>query len=192
MLTFTIAQPESPQKYVAPIIFNYADRTFTLLIDTGAGVPVWVGGKREFDKRFPGAKPLNRQIAISGFGGRVDNKDKSRLSELYCIPRFCLTDTKEYLIYRNMVIALQDMDANYQMIVSYTMLSGINFSYTPISKETANFSIDQPTGFVNFKQYKLEGSDIPYIESLQVLTQAECEKLIRHEKAASGTTFFTK
>lgn len=81
------------------------------LLDTGAYIPVWVGGERILSEGL-GAKLVKRNISFTGFGGTA-------YGNLYQV-----TIQIGELLYPNMhIIASNDFEVPFHIILSATMFS---------------------------------------------------------------------
>lgn len=127
MLRFRI-DPQIPGARYSPLVITNCFRdTFKCLIDTGAGIPVWTAGKIMFDKKFPDAIDLQQETTLYGFSKSSTNSEGRNVS-LYSIKFFVLSDGIEQICYRDLVVALADMDEDFDMIISYSMLRSLKFT----------------------------------------------------------------
>ena len=131
MLSFDIEPQIGHEQYVPMMIYNRQSPDFPMLIDTGASIPVWVAGKGAFEAMFPAAKDIQAQVTLHGFGDSLDAKGES--AELYIIPFFDLTDNNEHIIYKNLLVALKSMDADFKLILSFTMFRRLHYQYDGVT-----------------------------------------------------------
>jgi hypothetical protein len=109
--------------YDKPIIKNIDGELNPLcLIDTGANTPVWCRGEADLKEYYPDCVKENSVFIISGFGTGIE------IADVYKIPDFVLSDGKNKIYYKDLLIAVINRDFSFHMIISYTMLNKMNIS----------------------------------------------------------------
>lgn len=106
------------------------------LLDTGARIPVWCAGESEFKVVFPESKPLNAVFLLSGFGTGNES------ARVYMIPDFVLTDGKEKIHYKNLLIAVMKKDVSVSLILSYTMFNKMNLSIDTYTNRNGTHQVE--------------------------------------------------
>ena len=105
------------KKEILKAAFICPDRVdLTYMIDTAADTPVWCKGRDEFLDIFSDAEKLESKFVLSGFGKEPEMVD------VYRIPDFRLSDGKEAVTYKNLVLAVTDRP---QMNVDLILLSSL-------------------------------------------------------------------
>ena len=176
MLVFDLVTPVDREGYMSNIIKNFGREDYKLLLDTGAAYPVWVSGKTDFDRLFPSAELLDIKLSITGFGGQDGSKVQP--SDVYRLDYFPLTDGNECILYKDLIIALHDMDLSCQMIIGFPMLSILKYTYDGYScPDKPKFTIDAAMGTINVSNCYVGPKSCPFLTGAQVLTQSHLLKL---------------
>ena len=106
---------------------NY--RHISVLIDTGANIPIYFGSIATFLSDFPNAVESNWITFVCGLGG-----EEKTPCQIYTIPQFSFIDSKDgqkqFTIY-HMPVAIYDTGRNfgYHMIIGYTAFSKVDCSF---------------------------------------------------------------
>ena len=113
-----------------PTISYISDyRHISVLIDTGANIPIYFGGVETFLLDFPKAKESNWITFICGLGGEDETPCK-----IYTIPHFSFVDShdcqKKFIIH-HMPVAIYNTERNfgYHMLLGYTAFSQVDCSF---------------------------------------------------------------
>ena len=105
---------------------EYSD--LTLLIDTGADIPVWCLGAPAFTDTFPLAKELKYKFVLSGFGTGVE------IAKAFSIPEFKLSDGNSDITYQNMVVAVTNRPSvNVSLILSASLFHHMEMNIDRLS-----------------------------------------------------------
>ena len=106
---------------------NY--RHISVLIDTGANIPIYFGSIDTFLLDFPDAVESSWITFVCGLGG-----EEKTPCQIYTIPQFSFIDSKnrqkQFTVY-HMPIAIYDTGRNfgYHMIIGYTAFSKVDCSF---------------------------------------------------------------
>ena len=94
------------------------------MIDTAADTPVWCKGKDEFLDIFSDAEKLESKFVLSGFGKEPE------IVDVYRIPDFRLSDGKEAVTYKNLVLAVTDRpQMNVDLILPSSLFDHMKIPY---------------------------------------------------------------
>lgn len=104
------------------VIITNSHNNFDCLIDTGARVPVWCAGVQVLKVYYPDCVRQAAIFILRGFGRGYEVVD------VYKIPDFILSDGRQRIHYRNMLVAVTDRDYAFNMILSYNMFNKMNIS----------------------------------------------------------------
>jgi hypothetical protein len=128
-----------------PLIANMDINRTICLIDTGANLPVWCSSEQGLIQYYNKAVPLTGVSILRGFGKEYE------VCKVYKIPDFVLTDGKSKIHYIDLPIAVVDRDYNFEVILSYTMLSHINFS---LNNFVVHDDIHKVSPYIQMSSYK--------------------------------------
>ena len=141
--------------YDMPIInIVHKNTQIQCLLDTGARVPVWCSGEEELKSYYKDSYEQNAVFLLSGFGKGQE------MAKVYVIPDFELSDGKNTIHYKDLLIAVIDKDFSFNMILSYTMFNKMNMSINAFTtndgahKEAPNLTIASPNAIYHVR-YKL-------------------------------------
>ena len=114
--------------------YAYENPSMKILVDTGAGIPTWVKSERSLHNIFPDAIKTEHKAIIRGFGGMQE------VTDVYLLPQYRLSDKKgNSVIIHNMPITVANRDFSFDMLISFTTLLKMNYSFI---------------SYVNRKEYK--------------------------------------
>ena len=104
-------------------------RHISVLVDTGAHLPIYFGNSRSFLYDFPSAKTTNYVAQISGLGGNAQG-----LYPIYEIPDFVLGDSLDsqntFTIFRMYVVLYDAKQINdYNMLLGATTFSLVDYAF---------------------------------------------------------------
>jgi hypothetical protein len=148
MLEFNIISNNKNKSLIElTIIRNKASVPYiNTLVDTGASFPVWLGGVTTFLEQFPNSRQANAETIIRGFGHGFE------VAPVFIIPLFELSDGTNKIAYRNLPIAVIKRDYTFSMIISFTMLNKMNFSYVSYTNRKEIKQINPVFRIYNHKQ----------------------------------------
>lgn len=136
------------------------------LLDTGARVPVWCAGEMELKTLFQNCRIQNAVFLLTGFGKGYE------LAKVYMIPDFILSDGKEEIHYRNMMVAVIDKDFSFSMILSYTMFNKMNISIDTFTNRNGTHPISPNLKIVSTKDtvnVKYKRKDLSTFDEQQLI-----------------------
>ncbi len=118
------------QQNIKPTLdYSAKARHISVLIDTGAHLPIYFGGVRAFKYDFPSAKSSPYVARISGLGGNA-----KRLFPIYEIPKYTLVDSSNnnnsFTISRLYVVIYNvDKKSDYHMLLGSTTFSDVDYLF---------------------------------------------------------------
>lgn len=122
--------------YDMPLInITHKNTQIACLIDTGARVPVWCAGENELISYYPECKKLDAVFLLSRFGRGQE------IAKVYMIPNFELSDGKNSIHYKNLLLAVINKDFSFNMILSYTMFNKLNISFDTYTNRNGTHNI---------------------------------------------------
>jgi hypothetical protein len=133
--------------YDIPLIkFSHRNTQINCLIDTGARVPVWCAGEEELKSLYPNCQRQDAVFLLSGFG------NGSEIAEVYLIPDFALSDGKNTIHYKNLILAVIDKDFSFSLILSYNMFNKMNISIDTFISRNGTHSVTPNVKIATLKQ----------------------------------------
>ena len=162
--------------YDMPIIkFSHMNTQIECLIDTGARVPVWCAGEEELKSLFPNCSQQKAVFLLSGFGKGCE------IAKVYVIPDFSLSDGKDIIHYKNLILAVINKDFSFSMILSYTMFNKMNLSIDTFTNRNGAHSINPNVKIAALKQqyhvgYRLK--DLSGYDKNEIIQKCHTEKIL--------------
>lgn len=127
MLEFDIISAKNPANvYNTLVIRNYAYNkpSMHMLFDTGAGIPVWVGGLTSFADSFPNNRRTDIFAIMRGFGHGYE------YAPVFIIPEFVIQDEQgNSVMIQNLYVAVIKRDFSFKMLLSFPTLEQMNYHY---------------------------------------------------------------
>ncbi len=105
------------------------------LFDTGANIPVWCSGEEELKYYYKDCYKQNAVFMLAGFGKGQE------LAKAYIIPNFELSDGKNTIHYKNLLVAVIERDFSFDMILSYTMFNKMNISIDAFTNRNGTHNV---------------------------------------------------
>ena len=139
----------------------------TLLIDTGADIPVWCLGVPAFKDTFPLAVELKYKFVLSGFGTGIE------IAQAFSIPEFKLSDRNNDITYQNMAVAVTNRPSvNVSFILSASLFHHMEMNIDRLS------SVMYPT-----LSLKSSNPNVPVFYRIRELTEKQKTILDLSEEA---------
>ncbi len=121
------------------------------LIDTGARVPVWCAGEHLLKTYYPMSIEQNATFILRGFGKGHET------TKVYLIPEFILSDGKQSIRYKNMIVAVTNRDFTFNMILSYNMFNKMNISIDTFTNKNGTHSVAPNVKIASIKDTYMVG-----------------------------------